>query len=237
MRFLILVSLLLSVVACSQPETATELYFIEQETGVEPYETRMIVTREFLRIDDGEQSKDFILYDRNALKIFSVSESDQRIFEIPMRDIELEPPADLIWEHKEIDAANAPAIDGIKPTGHSFSANGKNCLQTMSAKGLLEEARLALIEYQGILAGEHAVNLDNTPAELRTPCDDALTVYHAVDALKYGFPVIEWDSAGHRRQLKNYTENAPVSPGLFKLPEDYGAFTLQANQQQAPQQK
>lgn len=227
MRLILLISALLTLAACGKENTAIELQFIEQEAGIDPYKTRMIITDDFLRIDDGPKSRDFILYDRKALKISSVSSTNKRVFEIPYREIEAEKPADLVWQHKEVEASNAPTIENIKPTGHNFSANDETCLQTMSAKGLLEEARLALIEYQSILAGEHAANMSKTPAELGTPCDTALSIFHATDSLKFGFPIIEWDSAGHRRQLENYTENASIPADLFTVPEDYESFTLE----------
>ena len=226
MKLLFVISLLTTLTACNNQNKAIELQFIEQEAGVPAYNTRMIITDDFLRIDDGAEAKDFILYDRKQRKISSITYDNNRIFEIVHRAITLKNPDDLIWEHKEKEAKDAPTIDGIKPSGHSFSANKQVCLQVMSAKGLLEKARIALIEYQTTLAGEHAMNLDKTPKEQRIACDTALSIFHASDSLKYGFPVIEWDSAGHHRQLTNYTENKSVSPELFKIPEGFESFSL-----------
>jgi hypothetical protein len=51
---------LTALVSCSNPTTpAAVLYFVEQEPGVEPYRTRMIVTAGFLRMDEGQDSQDF----------------------------------------------------------------------------------------------------------------------------------------------------------------------------------
>ncbi len=226
MKLLILITTLLTLTACGNNSGAIELQLSEQEAGVDPYKTRMIITDDFLRIDDGPDNKDFILFDRKARKISSVSYGNQRTFEISFHEITLEKPADLTWEHMIIEAKGAPTIDGIVPTGHSFSANKQTCLQTMSARGLLEKARIALIEYQIVLAGEHAANFGKTPKDQRQACDSALSIFHATDSLRYGFPIVEWDSAGHRRQLSNYTENADVSADLFKLPEDFKVFSL-----------
>ncbi len=226
MKKIILSLILLLVHACStHDDPATELIFVEQESGIDPYTTRMIITRDFLRIDDGPDSEDFILFDRKSRKISSVSLENGRIFEINPREIELEKPADLVWEHRIVDAKGAPAINHIQPTGHSFSANQQTCLQVMAAKGLLESARLALIEYQTVLAGEHAANFNKTPSEQRQACDTALGIFHAADSLQYGFPLIEWDAAGHRRQLESFTENKVISNDLFKLPEGLEVFS------------
>ena len=212
--------------ACANKNNAIEIEFLEQEAEIPPYKTRMIITDNFLRIDDGPESKDFILFDRKARKISSISYENKRIFEIPFRKITLTKPKNLKWEHKEIDAKNAPTIKDIVPTGHSFTANQQTCLQTMSAKGLLEKARIALVEYQTVLSGEHAANFAKTPEDQRSACGNALNIFHSTDSLKYGFPVIEWDSVGHRRQLSNYTENTTVSPELFKIPEGFESFSL-----------
>ncbi len=219
--------------ACGHSNTAIELEFSEQEAGGEPYKTRMIVTDNFLRIDDGpvednnpENEGDFILFDRKARKISSIAHENGRVFEILFKPITQEKPTNLAWEHKTMEAKDAPTIEGIKPTGHSFSANKQTCLQTMSAKGLLEKARQALIEYQTVLSGEHSANLDKTPKDQRQPCDTALSIFHATDSLQYGFPIIEWDSAGHRRQLTNYTENVEVDNELFKIPKGFTSFSV-----------
>ncbi len=226
MKLLSLISLFFVLTTCNSKNSAIELYFTEQEAGVPAYKTRIIVTDDFLRMDDGEESKDFILYDRKQRKISSITYDNQRIFEITHREITLDKPDDLKWEHKEKEAESAPTIDGIKPSGHSFSANNQVCLQIMAAKGLLEKARVALMEYQTTLAGEHAVNLNKTPKNQQLACDTALSIFHATDSLKYGFPIVEWDSAGHHRQLTNYTENKDVSPDLFKIPEGFESFSL-----------
>lgn len=213
--------------ACnSDNNRATELQFVEQEPGVPAYKTRMIINHAFIRVDDGPDSKDFILFDRKAKKISSVSHEDQRIFEIDSHPNTLKPPADLNWQHQTMDAKDAPTIQGIKPTGHSFKANQQTCLQTMAAKGLLEEARQALIEYQTVLAGEHAANLHKTPKAEQQPCDNALMIYYPTDSLKYGFPIIEWDASGHRRQLESFTENITVEKDLFTLPEGFEVFSI-----------
>jgi len=230
MKLLTLIGLLFILTACGNNNTAIELEFSEQEAGVDPYTTRMIITDDFIRMDDGPSDdpnqSDFILFDRKAGKISSIAHENGRVFEIKHQPITIEKPADLIWEHKEMDAKDAPTIAGITPTGHSFSANKQTCLQTMSAKGLLEKARLALVEYQTVLAGEHAANFDKTPKDQRQPCDMALSIFYATDSLQHGFPIIEWDSAGHRRQLSNYTENIEVSEELFKIPQGFQAFSI-----------
>ena len=55
MKNIVLLLILGVLTACAQKEQSdTLVLFVEQEDGVEPYQTRMIITKEFVRIDDGE---------------------------------------------------------------------------------------------------------------------------------------------------------------------------------------
>ena len=58
---------------------ATTLNFIEQERGIDPYRTRVLVTPEFVRIDDGVDNNEFILFDRRAQTLYSVNAMGARI--------------------------------------------------------------------------------------------------------------------------------------------------------------
>jgi|GEM_PF-6452868 len=50
----------------------TVLEFNEVEEGLDPYLTRMLVSDRYIRIDDGDQSDGYVLYDR-LKKEYSVS--------------------------------------------------------------------------------------------------------------------------------------------------------------------
>lgn len=68
LAFLMMLSVvMLSVLtSCANKEQGdTLVLFMEQESGVEPYQTRMIVNKNFVRVDDGDGAKSFVLYDRN----------------------------------------------------------------------------------------------------------------------------------------------------------------------------
>ena len=58
------IPLVLALTGCGDAGKATVLHYAEQEPGGEPFRTRMIVTARYLRIDEGVESKDFLLFDR-----------------------------------------------------------------------------------------------------------------------------------------------------------------------------
>ena len=64
---------LLAVSACSEapPKTAF-LTFSEAEPGGESYPVRMLVTEQYLRIEDGDGKSGYILFDRAARTIYSI---------------------------------------------------------------------------------------------------------------------------------------------------------------------
>jgi hypothetical protein len=210
-----------------KPSTvAIQILFNEQEMGVEPYITRMILTDNFLRIDEGNNSRDFILFDRKKKIINSISFDEERILQIKNRPITLKKPENLNWVHTEIPDTSAPSIYNIHPTTHRFSVNNTPCYEVIAAKGLLDNLTKALLEYKNVLAGEQASTINNTPKEFRNNCDTARLVFHVADLLKYGLPVAEWDQNGYRRVFRKYEELKDPNPELFQLPEKLTVFSL-----------
>jgi len=63
-RSVLLVVLMIGLSACGGAKPTVELEFVEQESGVDPYNVRMLVNEHFLRIDEGEGSEGFVLFDR-----------------------------------------------------------------------------------------------------------------------------------------------------------------------------
>ena len=61
--------------AAAQPATVTGsvLVWQEQEPGIAPYPNRMLITADHLRSDDGEDDGDYLLFDRRAGILYTVS--------------------------------------------------------------------------------------------------------------------------------------------------------------------
>lgn len=211
----------------TEPGPATILWFDEQEPGVVPYRTRMIVVRDFVRMDDGKDTDDFVLFDRRSGTIHSVSHEDRTVLEVPARPVDREPPYPLELTEFRQPQEDAPKIDGHTPEHLVFKVNGKTCYEVVAVPGLLEDAVIALRQYHRSLAGEQSLTLDWTPPEMQTPCMLANVIFHPARHLAYGFPVQEWDYRGYARALADYREGVTVDAALFRLPEDYRRYGLE----------
>lgn len=201
------------------------LEFLEQEEGIDPYRVRMLVTPEFLRMDEGKDNDNFLLFDRQAKTIYSVTQEDERILKILHREGMLTQESTIDLGVRESSTKDMPAFAGNKPQHLVFTVNEKICYEVIAVKNVLPEATQAMREYLLTLAGEQIVNLNKTPVEMRSDCMLANLIYEPVRHLEYGFPLREWDYKGYVRELVNYrTEN--VSTNLFKLNADYTIVQL-----------
>ena len=225
---------------CNQQQDTTEqhtlvsksgvtlLNFVEHERSVAPYPTRLIVTKKFLRFDDGEGSADFVLLDRDKDVIYNVNSSEGTVMAVHKKNIEIQPPFDLELTHKQLDDLNdAPAIEGIQPQHYQFSANGEKCYQVIAVQGLMPDVVTALQEFTDLLASDSKVTFNTLPADLQKPCDISMSTFAAGRHLTFGFPIQEWGVKGSGRALVDYQLNYQPDAGLFTLPADYHHFTVQ----------
>jgi len=225
--FLIVCCLLTALVSCTEPSTpAAVLYFVEHEPGGEPYRTRMIVTAGFLRMDDGQDSRDFLLFDRADGSIYNVSSADKQVLVIRPRPVELKPPAK--FTHRVVtDTAAFPAIEGRKVTHYELLTNEMRCYDLYAADGLLPGALVALREYRLILAGQQALTAAATPPEMQSACDLANNVFLPVRHLEHGFPVRLADMTGRTMELVDYKTDFRATADMLKLPAEYKRLTLE----------
>ena len=217
-----------SLDASAKPKlvSVTELFFQESEHGSEPYVTRMLVNENFIRIDEAGAAEGYVLFDRKKLRIFSVLHDSERILVVdPVRPLG-EIPADLRLTEKVLQETDAPAVDGIKPKHHQFSANDILCYSVIALDGFLPHVTSALKTYHGVLAAQQQETLDATPKELQTPCYRANYVYAAESHISKGFPFEQWDIEGHRRSFMQFNLDKNVDSTLFTLPEGYEFFMI-----------
>ncbi len=212
----------------SEPRSLTgiELLFEEHERGIDPYPTRILVTKGHLRIDDGVDQGDFILYDRRSREIFSVSHGERSLLKIAYRAVDIEPPYALALDQRSEVDPEAPKIAGQAPVHYTFTTNGETCHDVIAVAGLLSDARAAMAEYLETLAGEQALNLDKTPVEMQTACMLSELVFEPTRHLAHGFPVQEWDYRGYGRALLGFKEGVDLAPALFDVPEGYRVYSV-----------
>lgn len=223
MRILTGAAIVLLLAGCNQvPRTipATVLYFLEQEPGEEPYRTRMLITPDHLRIDDGRQGGDYTLYTRHERTIYSVTAEDKMVLAIKPEQRKPEPPIRLV--HSDVkEKGEAPTVGGKAVARWRLLTNGVACYDIHAADGLLPQAVTALREFIETLSFDQARSLSYTPKELQTPCHLANNVFAATRYLDHGLPVRRADMTGRVSELVDYQEGFEADPTLFTLPESF----------------
>lgn len=217
---------LLTLTGCQQKPQHQLILFLENEEGVDPYQTRIMVTPEFMRFDDGEQSSTFLLIDRNKKVAYSVNHELKTIMRLEHKDTDITPPIELKHTVKELDDFNdAPMINNIQPKHRQLVTNDQVCLDVVSVEGLMPDAVAALKEYHSLLASDSAVTFNIMPADLHDPCSISMSTFAPTRHLDYGFPIQEW-KPGYVRNLESFNTNYQVEPGLLKLPENYFNYSI-----------
>lgn len=201
------------------------LIYRQQETGIESYNTRILVTERYVRMDDDEDDGDYVLFDRKQGLISSVTHGDGTVLEIPARKVTQEPPMKLNRRSSEVQLENAPDVGKQAPHHYRLFVNDAACYNVVAVKGLLEETRQALIAFREVLSGEHAKLLPRLPADQQDPCDLARNTFHPAWQLEFGLPIQEWDEQGRGQLLLDYKERVELDDQLFTLPADYRHYT------------
>ena len=219
--------LLVIYTAVNAGEKGTVLWYAEQEAGIEPYKVRYIVSREFMRSDEGSDEGGFVLLDRAEQQIYSVVPQNRTILHIDGRG-ELPPvPPQLSIEIKRSADEKAPKLAGEVPVTLELVANQELCYSAIIVPGHLEQARAALREFAQALSIQQSRTLAATPQEYQTPCFLSRYLYATDFHLKQGIPLVDWSQQGHRRELIDYQTGVELDDGLFELPD--GFATIEAS--------
>ncbi len=239
--FLAAAGLLLALSGC-QPGAEAEkpagelmLMFQDQEPGIDPYQTRVLINENFVRMDDGVADSDYVLFDRQLQTIYSVSHGNRTILVVHSKPVEGEPPIKLEMDAKRTEHPDAPSVGDTQPVEYTLTVNDKTCSRIMTVPDFLPDGAEALREFQRALAGQHAEDLPKTPKEMLDPCFVAYHIYAPVRHLQYGFPIQQWDADGNTRALVDYDREMKVDPQLFTLPEDYRRMGVGGAPAAAPQ--
>ena len=222
----ILLSLVVALMlGCTEkPRGAIFLSFTESSPEGESYPVRMLVNDQFLRIEDGDSRDGFILFDRNAKTVYSVSHMDKTTLVLRAQAVKLDAPKTFV--HKvERDAEKVPDVGGKTVSHRRLFTNDELCFDVYAADGLLPEAVEALREYHRALAGEQAIMQASVPSGFQSACDLAEFVFLPARHLEFGFPVRQISRAGVMRQLVDFKVGVPVEKGLFDIPAEYKQIT------------
>ncbi len=240
MKRLVWIALLAALLAaCGQQEASTDtakvkqptmvaatvLQFQEQEEGVTPYPLRMLVTREFLRMDDGADAKSYLLYDRAQQTILNVNADDKTVLVISRKSLKLPVGSKPEMDVRDNDTSDMPRLGSQQPVHKTLQTQGKRCYDVVAVPGMLPDVVAAMREYLLTLSSQQIENLDKTPVEMRNPCMMANLIYYPDKHLGYGFPLREWDYRGFVRELVGF-EQRQMSDDLFTVADQYQRITL-----------
>ena len=202
-------------------EKGSILWYAEQETGIEPYKVRYIVSRAFLRSDEGSDEGGFVLLDRAAQQIYSVVPQNRTILHIDGRGELPQVPPQLSVEIKRSIDEKIPRLAGQVPVTLELVANQELCYSAVIVPGHLEQARAAFREFAQALSIQQSRTLASTPQEYQTPCFLSRYLYATDFHLRQGIPLLDWSQEGHRRELLDYQTGVELDEGLFELPDGF----------------
>lgn len=204
---------------------ATVVQLKVTEVNSQQYDSRLIVTPDFVRFDDGKDGNDFLLFDRKKKTIYNSSAQDQTVLVIRNQKIKL--PAKTDWKHAvDTDNEILPSIGGKKVKHWVLLTNNVICYDLYAAKGLMPEVTTALAEYRKVLATQQAAIYVNSPQRKRGVCDLANNIYLPDRYLKHGFPIRYRDKDGRGEELIDYKQAVPVKDALFVIPENYSKYSI-----------
>jgi hypothetical protein len=226
---LLILILLLSAIfphnTTASEQNTTILFFTETEPEVEgAYQTRMLISADYLRMDDGGKDDDFVLMNRKTRTIYSVSHEDERVVIINDQKISNSPPDPFHHKTEEVDSGEVPEIDGNAVHLFRFYTNDSMCFEVYAVQGFLEDAVKAMASFAEILAGQHARTIENIPAAFQSSCDLANNVFEPARYLSKGFPVRQRDDLGRTRSLLSFSNNINKPLKLFEIPKKYQEF-------------
>jgi hypothetical protein len=200
---------------------STLIWFQERESGTDYYRVRMIMNDHFLRIDDGEQSNGFVLFDRDQKTIYSVDHENRSVLVLSDKLINLDKPKLFRLTEEEVNSEDSPLIGGSKIKIHRLYTNKQLCFEVASAADLLPDAVGVLREFHRALAAEQAAAMQYMPKDLASDCDLSEMVFVPDRYLNFGFPVRQRDYNGKLRELEEFDSNYRADPRLFELPIGY----------------
>ncbi len=204
--------------------SSTVVIYQDSEKGIDPYVTRYIVNKEFMRIDDGKRGTGFVLLDRKKDVIYSISSENESILVIKNTRKKLKRPAALVSKVIMLKQPKGLKLEGNAAQEFEVRVAGEVCQNSITVKGVLPDFVKAIKQYRIILASQHASNLFKTPVNMR---DNCFMAYHIFDHglhTSRGLIVRSWNSKGKKSMLQDYKKNQKSSSTLFSLPQKFSKF-------------
>ncbi|MDP2110948.1 MAG: hypothetical protein Q8N48_04275 [Thiobacillus sp.] len=189
--------------------------YVDQDPGDPPYLTRILVTPEFMRMDDGNDNSDFVLLDRRQRQLINVTRENRLAMVFTPGTL---PPKPAGWNPR-LDVH--PAAPGTQ----RFSLVLKDvvCSEGVAARAAAPDAARAMAELKFVLAAMQYRVWESSPRELQHDCDLANLVWESGATLGLGLPLEEREYTGRTRQLESESKQL-LQPELFRVPEGMTAI-------------
>ena len=186
------------------------LRYVDQDPGTAAYLTRILVTPNFLRMDDGEDAGDFLLLDRRQRKVINVMHGNKMAMVFKPGKL---PARSANWKSR-LDTRKT------KRGTHEFTltVEGVVCSEGVAAQQAAPDAARAMAELKAVLASMQYRVWKETPATMQHNCDLANQVWETGATLKLGLPLEEREFTGRTRKFESETR-LPLKPELFRVPD------------------
>ncbi|MDH5436009.1 MAG: hypothetical protein OEX83_04535 [Gammaproteobacteria bacterium] len=227
MRLLMVFYLLMPPFVIAEEGNSILLMFQEKEADSEPYNVRMIIKGNLMRIDEGSSDNEFVLFNKDEGAIYSVSAGRKSIFIIKPVMTKTPPALKVELSVEKLEKMIFPLVAGNKPQAYKLNANGKTCGLVIAVPGMLDKALAMMRDYYTLLSYEQADLQVEIPVEMTSACDVARNIVAPARHLSFGFPIRESTSTGKQRSLLDFDENYKADVSLFVLPQDYSRFSRQ----------
>jgi hypothetical protein len=227
MQKILTLMFLLALSATAAATPAAVLVYQVWEEGADPYVSRVMVTEDYVRLDEGSDVGGYTLFDRQQEILYNVQIEDRSILVMNSdAPIPESSPGLILQQEVEVDE-EAPRVAGAQPTQVRLLANGELCSEMVVVEGVMEDALEGLRELKLSLARIQSSTLDATPLSMRTPCDLAANLYAADRPLNFGLPLQE-RSAGRSQSLVDFSPDYEADDALFQLPADFSRRSMPA---------
>lgn len=210
-----------------KPENAGYMLMFSEKRTFEPEgPVRMIITDKFLRIDEGSNNGDFILFNRQSKSIFNVVKEEKTILAIKPVTKTVEPPFPLRWV---IESQTSQALmrsqqnNEAAATHFKYMLNDKPCFNLVTINNQLVETLDAMREYNQVLANELKSNYHHLAGQ---ECQEAIDIFDPNIRFQYGFPLREWSAYGYQRFLVDFQKDVIFPESLFVLPKNYENISI-----------
>ncbi|MEW7986262.1 MAG: hypothetical protein AB2805_17415 [Candidatus Thiodiazotropha sp.] len=220
--WLVLMSALLpgKVASADEIQVGLLLYAARDANG-DVVTNRLLITPKMLRIEQEKAVDGYILYDREAGVIYSVTPEERSILVIQPQTRRVQIPHEMRLKIERLVDFDGPEIGDSKPQHWQLIVNNDICRNVILAPGLMTEALRVYQDYLTLLANQHYLSLNAIPAEYRDSCEDAIHVFAPTLLLQNGLPVRVWDRMGNQQRLLNFSDQHRVDSSLFRLPAEY----------------